>query len=491
MNLVCSLGGPLGETKTQNWAKLSTMHSVLRQVMESWGIRLIAVLGLPFVLWGCNSHTFEAPKPDPSAENEQVRELNPIRNVDLLFVVDNSGSMGEEQMNLARNFPAFMGELKQIEGIDLHVGVVSSDLGGGLSTFRKETCPLTDGDRGIFCNVRGKDCRTCGLSAGNFLTYKNGGAAVNFTGSIEDAFSCMAKVGTAGCSFEHSLESMRRALHAPENKGFIRDGAYLAVVIITDEDDCSAAPTSNIFATDNPMEDASFRCARTGHICNGKAVTGTEAISAPLGACAPADNGGLIPIKDLVKDLVAIKKDPRFIIMSGIFGWPLPGTEGAARYSVTRAAGNQGGRLTLQPICTSNNGSATPALRVHSFVNSFAQTSFFSICQDNFSDAMKRIGEKIRIAIGPPCVDAPLADSNLQNKTFDIECSVVDRMPTAMGYNDTPLPECKVGRKPCWAAVPDKMCTASGYRIDVQRVTPPPPGLLQQIRCRTCAKPGC
>jgi hypothetical protein len=63
---------------------------------------------LTFFLWSCNSHSLEKPIPNPTGESAQYREINPIRNVDILFVVDNSGSMSEEQANLARNFPVFM-----------------------------------------------------------------------------------------------------------------------------------------------------------------------------------------------------------------------------------------------------------------------------------------------------------------------------------------------------------------------------------------------
>src|SRR5690606_27788264 len=35
--------------------------------------------------------------------------------VDLLFVIDNSGTMGEEQLNLARNFPLLVQQLEALE----------------------------------------------------------------------------------------------------------------------------------------------------------------------------------------------------------------------------------------------------------------------------------------------------------------------------------------------------------------------------------------
>ena len=61
---------------------------------------------------------------------------------------------------------------------------------------------------------------------------------VNYTGKLEDALSCISHVGDAGCGFESPLEAIKRALDGrhPENAGFLRPGAFLAVVILTDED---------------------------------------------------------------------------------------------------------------------------------------------------------------------------------------------------------------------------------------------------------------
>ncbi|MFH2008695.1 MAG: hypothetical protein ABI333_19060 [bacterium] len=65
----------------------------------------------------------------------------------------------------------------------------------------------------------------------------------NYTSdTLQEVFSCMADRGTGGCGYEQPLEAMHRALDDhPDNVGFVRDNAYLTVVSVTDEDDCSAA----------------------------------------------------------------------------------------------------------------------------------------------------------------------------------------------------------------------------------------------------------
>src|SRR4051794_8019943 len=45
--------------------------------------------------------------------------------MDVLFVIDNSGSMGEEQTNLVANFPMFISVLDQ-SGLDYRVGVTTT-----------------------------------------------------------------------------------------------------------------------------------------------------------------------------------------------------------------------------------------------------------------------------------------------------------------------------------------------------------------------------
>jgi hypothetical protein len=71
----------------------------------------------------------------PIPENVEKKTI-PVklnRNIDILFVVDNSGSMIEEQASWRHNFPAFINVLNTIEGglPDVHIGVISTNVGTG------------------------------------------------------------------------------------------------------------------------------------------------------------------------------------------------------------------------------------------------------------------------------------------------------------------------------------------------------------------------
>src|SRR5262245_4306774 len=67
------------------------------------------------------------------------------RNVDILFLVDDSSSMRLSQDNLNRNFPVFMNTLMNApQGLpNMHLGVISQDMGAGDGSIA--SCDATSG----------------------------------------------------------------------------------------------------------------------------------------------------------------------------------------------------------------------------------------------------------------------------------------------------------------------------------------------------------
>jgi len=272
------------------------------------------------------------------AANPEARGAS--RPIDILFMIDNSASMAEEQDNLAKNFPALIRVLEQLPGglPDVHIGIISSDVGAGPGAI--STC-LPAGDRGILQVKPG-----CGLDASaRFLA--SDGKTSNFQGELSEVFACLARLGTMGCGYEHQLQSVRFALAeqvVPENRGFLRPEAALAVILVTDEDDCSADLATNLFVRDFPGTAASFRCAQVGHVCNGAPPPIGE-LDVPLAQCRAADAGALIKVSELVAALRALKPQPeRQIMVAGIFGWPDDPAAARYVYPETRRA-----RSTISP----------------------------------------------------------------------------------------------------------------------------------------------
>jgi len=152
--------------------------------------------------------------------------------VDLLFVIDNSGSMADEQANLIASVPGFIDGITDRLGVstDYHVGVVSTDEG----RFNADGCQ----EIGALVTRTGGDLSSeadCGpyIDGTTFMTPRD---------DLDDAFGCAARLGIDGNGLERPMDAMLAALHPDSdlmscNDGFLRDDALLVIVLITDEED--------------------------------------------------------------------------------------------------------------------------------------------------------------------------------------------------------------------------------------------------------------
>lgn len=448
---------------------------------------------------GCSSRSFEAPNPQPEGEEEQRQELNVARDVDILFMIDNSGSMAEEQANLRKNFPVFIDELKKIEGglPNIHMAVVSSDVGaGGFQNNNNPACSkVVGGDRGRFL-VKPH----CGLEPGaRFIKSYNLGTQNNFaeTSSLQEVFSCLADLGTEGCGFEHQLQSVALALSGfnEDNAGFFRPDAYLAIILITDEDDCSADPKSDLFV-DSQFGDpqaGSLRCNLVGHVCDGAAPLAVP-FQTPMSNCTASPDGGgrLIAVQTLVQQIKSLKRDPsKQIVVSAITGMAAAGASPAYGFEMMEMFGREA--LDVSPVCSASGGTAAPALRLQEFVQAFGPNGTLdSICSDDFSGALSRIGKLLAGITKYTCV-TKLIDTDPDTAGLQADCRVEEQVPVASGEGFTPrlLPACAPnGPKPCWNLLPPgSNACGDKFAIDVDRGgRDPAAGTLQSIKCRTCAK---
>ena len=203
--------------------------------------------------------------------------------MDVLFVIDNSGSMGQEQTNLIANFPAFITVLNN-SGLDYRVAVTT--------TGRDYSYTMTTPIGSLPQNQDGGD---------NGAMLKP--SACNMTKRWIDktdadpsmTFSCVANVGTGGPSDEMPLSAMRDAFEERmadgTNMGFRRSDALLAVVFLTDEEDCSYEQSVSLgfgqSLCDSMMEPVqnyvAFLDTYTGH----RSRWATAAIAGPgPGACS-------------------------------------------------------------------------------------------------------------------------------------------------------------------------------------------------------------
>jgi hypothetical protein len=187
-------------------------------------------------------------------------ETQPFTAVDILVVVDNSGSMAAEQAMLRDAFPNLIRRI--LTGTDdagnpvhepvrdLHIGVVSTDMGvGGYSVTTCEGNPMS-GDDGILQHT--PHGTGCAASYPSFLSYVIDSTADPDLAQVEQVasdFGCIAVLGTNGCGFEQQLQAAYQALvtHSVPggaNAGFLRGNSILAVLFVSDEEDCSAEDTT-------------------------------------------------------------------------------------------------------------------------------------------------------------------------------------------------------------------------------------------------------
>jgi hypothetical protein len=280
----------------------------------------------------------------------------PIEDLDILFVIDNSGSMQPHQTALVESArSSLFAQLEaQMGGLpNLHVAVVSSDIGAG--PYNISGCSGS-GDNGRFqVEPRGP----CTPPDGEFLidiADGQGGRQTNYTETLADAFACIAPLGIDGCGFEQHLESMRRALDQTHvtHAGFLRPDAALLVVFVADEDDCSAFDgrmfdTSQTSMTSELGPLSSFRCFEFGAECDGD---DPRTLGAKEG-CVPRENSPFMtPISEYVQFLAGLKADPSLVMVAGIFGNPGPVTV------VPDPWGAQG--LTLANICPEDTPCVPP-----------------------------------------------------------------------------------------------------------------------------------
>lgn len=427
----------------------------------------------------------------PQAGPRELREF-PIhgnRDVDLLFLVDDSPSMSDKQVNLAANFAKFIAVLDQIPGglPNLHIGVATSDMGTqGADDAAPGPAVGTVGLGG--CRDLGKNGALQVFGApvtGTFIVDVADGTGArmrNYTGNLSDVFAQIAKgAGSGGCGFEQPLSAVRRALDPASavNQGFLRGDAYLGVIILTDEDDCSLSHSS-LLGTDTMMfgELQSFRCTRFGLVCDQGGQSSTE-MNQPgtKGGCHPDDGSlYLTKIADHARALAQLKPDPSKVFVAAIAGptepvatelrmtpgFPMPIPSLA--HSCSYIGGDINGDGVPDPEV------ADPPVRLKAFLDQFpGRSAFSSICQQDLSGGLAAFGDLVKTAIGDPCIEGVLAGAR-PDCTVTATSGLDQATPV-----ETALPRCTpddgtARNAPCWRLASDPAsCPLGGHmRLTVE-----------------------
>ncbi len=420
------------------------------------GIRMFGFAATTVLLvltLACINRPMKRANPEPIIVSEQSVPQSAERDVDILFVIDNSNSMKDEQELLRLNFSALMESLRNMIGglPNVHVGVASTDLGTGM--FGVPYCD-PGGDAGNLvtsgcgnptgtpyivdveasgCNVT-KDasgvCEPSDCSQANceqepgttFVVDSTTGCprCRNYQNeSLEDVFSCVADLGTMGCGFEQPLEAMYKALDPGNvhNAGFVRDDAYLAVVIITDEDDCSASNPQLFDDTQTGLNTTlgplwSYRCFEFGITCDVNSRNPGQRSNCVVRDDAAAMLHPTARYESLLKQI----KDPQMLIMAAIAG-PVTRSTGGSGIGFNAEVGlSSQGYPDIQPSCGGGGADvdgAVPGIRIYSMLENFnteedlGTWAYTSICSADYSPALKGIGDVISVKLDQ-CMPTPL-----------------------------------------------------------------------------------
>jgi hypothetical protein len=231
------------------------------------------LLPILLIILSCNDHEITPLDQALSSSSEQRITVSAKTKIDILFVIDESESMKEEQISLADNFNTFTDFIFDDldNAADYRIAVTSM----GAKAPDNNIYPV---DLGVFVSTtKNPNVTGCPPNLPQVISPQTliaAGCAESDAAcqqaKLGEHFTCLAKVGTEGVIFEKGLEAMRSALSCngpngsffgdccrPDPTGqrliydplcrpttlqpeFLRPDALLMVVFITDEDDCSS-----------------------------------------------------------------------------------------------------------------------------------------------------------------------------------------------------------------------------------------------------------
>lgn len=406
-----------------------------------------ALLALTVLGQGCLERALRPIAPCTRSAVQQTETITATDQVDLLFMIDDSGSMAEEQRAIGREIPRIVeilttGNLPNGTHVaparSLHVGVVSSNMGIGSSPTQGTCHPGLGGD-GLLVPAGACTGASANGSRGSIFDFQPAtGDATAFSAAV----ACVASLGTNGCGYEQQLEAVLKAVSpsaptewtaesyvAPTfwglagptfghggpggaNETFVRPGSVLAIVLVTDEDDCSASDPA-LFAADAPSE---LRCARFRSMQHS--------------------------VERYVDGLVGLRAQPSQLVFAAIVGIPRssPETSGLTEAELLdlpdmEETENEAGD-NLEPSCEAANpanGVAYPPRRIVQVAEGLrergASTSLHSICDADFRAAADDIVERISGALGTACLPREL---NLDAQGY-APCDVFELLPPVEG----------------------------------------------------------
>ena len=362
-------------------------------------------------------------------------QLTVNRDVDILFVIDNSGSMGRTQGRLASSSTALLSRLEDPAlAANYRIGFTTTDNGNPwcgstspeagklqLSSCRSRTGefvfngnPPADATAIACTDVCATDSLEIVPTTTEFDSQprprpwlESSGGKTNLANDVTttEALQCAGPQGIAGCGFESHLESMYKAFLRTQNSdedayGFLRTSAVLSIIIVSDEVDCSYnnahqsifLPESeggnpSVFWSDpDASAPSSAVCWNAGVVCEGSGTPYDSCRSSNKdtnGNLDVADGDAVLhPVAryaDFVQELESTKQQitpSQEVLVHLIAGVP-DGYDGELTYANSLDPIDQGD-FGIGPGCTFDDGdpqtppaTARPPVRMREFAEAF------------------------------------------------------------------------------------------------------------------------
>ena len=434
-------------------------------INEVKGVAMLCALLAARALTGCFADDDDPAEGVASTAKVSYQEQIVVTNkdgVDLLVVVDNGETMGAVQPLLSTAIYSLINHLTRPTEVgwdypavdDVRVAVISSDMGlmwgDAHSTAGSPTevagCDAPSGDNGAFRTVGSTATSTIHLKENSIDCDETGvhcppnwrcsdideetglGTCTSPDGTAEvscatlDASSdiadgtgvgdlvplqaaCTAHGGTDGCAVQQPLEAVKVSLER-EGEGFLKWSHLLAVLVVTDKDDCSIAD-ADIF--NDPV------WSRSG---------------GPSVACGEGGNNGLLFDTERYYDILGSIKESAYNVLFGVVAGVPPGAtcegngeeirqclDDSAMALVPQTTPDAEGTeiLGVSPACTRTEPddtqvAAAPARRLVSVAQRFGDTGYVSsVCNADWNRPMARFASGIaEILAKQGCINACL-----------------------------------------------------------------------------------
>ena len=414
----------------------------------------ISILAMSVLLPGCQDYGFEELPRSVIREKRWSQTIAVSSSADILFVVDNSGSMAGEQEQLGASFSSFATVLNEKFGDVFHIAIVSTGMESqacpACDSVITKSCVNTTGENGRFQDRRGHITWTAGEPIFDFVDDSTCRVVTN---SNTDCFYDVAQsrgialVGVNGCGYERGLAPLKYALGdnllGNYNAGFLRNDATLAVIIISDEEDCGE------------VGDVYEMTADGGNICyfatKGVGPEPGNPTYTPM-TYHPGDPEQrpyqLTPVEEyydfLVNDVKGGRKGMvKFAAIVGMTDVNDPSTTTIEYEWGTRNRWEIVDACTT-PGCTGDFCFAEPGTRYIKLAQLFGvgQNAFLdTICQDSFADTMTALGTFVacprQFKLSDPPLDPSLASILINGEQVPLySCSIQGRLETCTGPSD-------------------------------------------------------